>query len=158
MTNLQSKIFTSDSIMLEQNLSAIIELEKRALKYSWSGDSWRSFLTRPSHSSDYLLITLEEDELCGFILFSLDSFDGHHELLKIVVIPERHGDGIAQQLFKTSIAEIKTHYKFADIYLDVALSNKRAISFYKTLGFVEVRKMKKFYSDGADAIGMLLSA
>ncbi len=158
MTKFQYRTFTPESIMCEQDLSAIIELESRALKYPWSQESWSSFVAKPSSSVDFLLMTLEQDVLCGFILFSLDSFDGHHELLKIVVIPERHGDGIAQQLFKNSISEIKTRYKVSDIYLDVALSNQRAISFYKTLGFKEVRKMKKFYSDGADAIGMLLCA
>jgi ribosomal protein S18 acetylase RimI-like enzyme len=40
------------------------------------------------------------------------------------------------------------------IYLEVELPNQRAIGFYKKLGFVSLRTIKRYYSDATDALTM----
>ena len=53
------------------------------------------------------------------------------------------------------IVSIAVHPDYA--ILQVRMSNKEAIKFYKNLGFVEKELLKRYYIDGEDAILMFKS-
>lgn len=68
----------------------------------------------------------------------------HH----LYVRPTRQGQGIGRELF----AEMETCFPAAEIMrVEVALQNRRAISFYERLGFFEVDRMEEF---GGPASGL----
>lgn len=59
------------------------------------------------------------------------------EIQRLYVVEDWHGKGVAQELMKVCIDEIKQHGSDA-LWLGVWERNPRAISFYKKFGFVEV--------------------
>ena len=59
------------------------------------------------------------------------------EILRLYVVEDWHGKGVAQQLMDACIGEMEKHRSDA-IWLGVWEHNPRAISFYKKRGFVEV--------------------
>ena len=59
------------------------------------------------------------------------------EIQRLYVVEDWHGKGIAQELMKACVDEIKQQGSDA-LWLGVWERNPRAISFYKKFGFVEV--------------------
>lgn len=59
------------------------------------------------------------------------------EIQRLYVVEEWHGKGIAQELMKACVGEIKQQGSDT-MWLGVWECNPRAISFYKKFGFVEV--------------------
>ncbi len=72
------------------------------------------------------------------------------EIRKIGVLPEMRRHGIAQDLLTKVLADEKN----PRCIIDVSEHNAAAIAFYRKLGFQELMRRRKYYSDGADAIVM----
>lgn len=73
-----------------------------------------------------------------------------HEVHTIAVDPAYQGQGIGRRLLTELLA-------FADdgvVYLEVRWDNTRAIALYRSLGFVEVGRRRRYYRSGADAYTM----
>lgn len=79
---------------------------------------------------------------------------GH--VISIAVLPEHRRKGLGRMLMKMSIdGMIKRNLD--EVYLEVRISNEPAITLYKSLGFIIVRRIPGYYSDGEDAYVMSLN-
>jgi ribosomal-protein-alanine N-acetyltransferase len=78
------------------------------------------------------------------------------ELETIAVAPESQRQGLGQLLFRASAAELKAA-GVDELLLEVRASNRPALAFYRTLGFVKTGLRPGYYVDPIeDAIQMRL--
>jgi ribosomal protein S18 acetylase RimI-like enzyme len=98
----------------------------------------------------------QDSKLAAFALYQLSPLEELAHLLKIVVVPESRGSGLAKVFMRDHLAMLRSE-GFRRVYLEVALSNVVAQSFYKRLGFIELRRIKGYYQDGQTAVTMELA-
>jgi ribosomal-protein-alanine N-acetyltransferase len=79
---------------------------------------------------------------------------GH--VISIAVLPEHRRRGLGRMLMKMSI-ESMIKRGADEVYLEVRVTNEPAITLYKSLGFIIVRRIHSYYSDGEDAYVMSLN-
>lgn len=80
--------------------------------------------------------------IVGFILQLIQGEETH--ILNICVDPEYQHQGLGQQLLEKALEESKI--KGAHLaYLEVRISNRKAISLYKKMGFMQIGERKNYY-------------
>jgi [ribosomal protein S18]-alanine N-acetyltransferase len=134
----------------QNDLAAILDIEKFCRTVTWSPASFRSELA--GENSINLVAQAYEGPLCGFVFAMLAADE--LEINTLAVSPNFQRLGIAQQLL--SAAALAGFNRGAvTLHLEVRSRNRPAVSLYEKLGF-EVRWIrKKYYSDnGDDAIVM----
>ena len=150
------RFYNNQSPPSEDVIESVFAVSNENLSYSWSYDALKNFFLASKRS--YLLqCEFNDNTVAGFVFYALDLELGEVELLKIVVDKKFQGSGMARRVFDHSFVNLEAMCKLNNIYLDVRESNIRAIKFYSRIGFKEVRRVKRFYSDGSDSLGMLLS-
>lgn len=118
----------------------------------WKIGQWRS-LAGPHH---YLYRWNQNNKLSGFALFAHLKGDETAHLLKICLAPDCRGKGIALAFWSQIQNNLKTH-GVSKVFLEVEETNLRAQGFYEKVGFSALRAMKGYYSDGENAVAMLLA-
>ncbi len=78
------------------------------------------------------------------------------ELVSIAVLGRDRRQGVAQALLDHTAAELRTG-RVKTWWLMVDVANASAIRFYETYGFVQTKRVKRYYSAGRDAWRMRLS-
>lgn len=77
---------------------------------------------------------------------------GH--VVSIAVLEEFRGQGIGRTLMLLGMEAMRKHYGAKEVYLEVRVTNTPAIRLYEKLGFVKVKRITGYYSDGEDAFVM----
>ena len=132
-----------------QSFSDIILLDQTHFPRPWSTKDWDNL-----NWNHHVLLNWEQGDITvAFALFGLVPADDVAHLLKICVEPSERGSGLAQLFWQRCVEELKV-CGAKSIYLEVELPNQRAIGFYKKMGFVSLRTIKRYYSDGTDALTM----
>lgn len=80
---------------------------------------------------------------------------GH--IISIGVLPQYRRIGIGYNLMVRAMRAMKRFYNATEVYLEVRVSNKPAISLYEKLGYKVVSVAKGYYHDGEDAYIMAMS-
>ena len=132
-----------------QSLNDIIFLDQTQFPRPWSIRDWEN-LSWDNHQ----LLTWEQGGVTiAFALFGLVPADDVAHLLKICVQSSARGSGLAQLFWQGCLEQLKASGA-KSIYLEVEVPNQRAIGFYQKLGFISLRTIKRYYSDGTDAVTM----
>lgn len=122
------------------------------------------FFTRPWNKCDWLgldltryhlLVFKNSQKIMAFALFDIISGDDTAHLLKILVLPEFQGSGVSSTFWLQMMGWLRGQ-RIQKIYLEVEELNLRARKFYEKCGFLEMRRVVGFYSDGANALTMQL--
>ena len=103
--------------------------------------------------SFYLCSAWKEKKLLGAALWEKGPWDEVAHLHKIFVRKEAEGKGIARQVLEESAVFLRK-LGAKNLYLEVAITNERAITFYHKAGFKQLVVKKRFYRDGTDAFAM----
>ncbi len=74
---------------------------------------------------------------------------GH--IISIAVKEGYRGRGIGTRLLVEAMRRLYNHYGAKEVYLEVRVSNERAIKLYKKLGFKVAQRVERYYADGEDA-------
>ncbi|GLI54049.1 ribosomal protein S18-alanine N-acetyltransferase [Thermodesulfovibrio yellowstonii] len=122
----------------EHDLSRVLEIANQSFSIPWSLKSFKNELLNP-HS--ILKVAEFNGEIVGYIV--LRKILDEAELLSIAVKPELRRKGIATELIKNVLNEVKDSVKTC--FLEVRVSNKEAISFYEKIGFKKAGLRKKYY-------------
>ncbi len=121
----------------------------------WNSESWDQVF---SASMDrFILVVSSEDCIRGFILFETNVVDSFAHLLKILITPEFRGLKSGLHLLNEAI-RILNERKIQNFFLEVEEENLIARSLYESIGFKIIHKKKHFYSNGANAFIMTLTA
>ena len=101
------------------------------------------------------LICKNDNKTIGFIIFSPISPEAH--ILSISVSKEMQSKGVGTLLLKSMLDQCKA-MNYKKIFLEVRLSNVKAINFYEKFGFTKDAIRNNYYTDNSeDALLMSLS-
>lgn len=78
------------------------------------------------------LVAKQHGKVLGFIRVSKE--DVRNQLNAIYILPEMHGKGVGRALWENALQFIDNS---KDTFVEVASYNKKAIEFYRKLGFIE---------------------
>jgi [ribosomal protein S18]-alanine N-acetyltransferase len=144
---------TSGKFQLESVISEdIILMDKELFPNPWSSQQWLE--ADPNHRFLYSL--RNEKGLAGFCLINIIPGDETAHLYKIITNPEYRGSGLAQFFWTEVINDLKFR-NIKSVYLEVESTNIAAITFYQKSGFKLLRRNKAYYSNGEDAMIMILT-
>lgn len=124
--------------MHEQDLPEVLKIAGQSFSMPWSLKSFKSELLNPQ---SILKVAELNGEIAGYVV--LRKILDEAEILSIAVKPEMRRKGIATELLKNALEEIKDSVKAC--FLEVRVSNKQAISFYEKIGFRKAGMRKKYY-------------
>lgn len=143
----------------EDTAGGLCRLESSFMRHSWNLTQWREYLaTTPDRRAIFLASAEPGADMAlgvGFLVLGLNPWSQEAHLLKVGVLKSFEGSGAAGDLMREAMDWLR-HNAYETIFLEVDVGNARAISFYRRLGFEELCVKKGFYSDGADALAMLL--
>ena len=101
------------------------------------------------------LICKKDNLMIGFIIFSPISPEAH--ILSISVRNEMQSKGIGTLLLKSMLDQCKV-MNYKKIFLEVRVSNEKAINFYEKFGFSKDAIRNNYYTENSeDALLMSLS-
>ena len=101
------------------------------------------------------LICKNDNQMIGFIIFSPITPEAH--ILSISVRNEMQSKGIGTLLLKSMLDQCKV-MNYKKIFLEVRVSNEKAINFYEKFGFSKDAIRNNYYTDNLeDALLMSLS-
>jgi ribosomal-protein-alanine N-acetyltransferase len=142
--------------MTQEDMPAVISLEKAAFKNPWSPE-----LLRRELDHDWSTILLVEDpkpdgtkELLGLAIFWIVQDEVH--VLNVATAPEHRRRGVGRAVMEELLARGK-HRRCVLATLEVRRSNEAAIQLYRSFGFRTVGVRPNYYADEKeDALVMVL--
>jgi ribosomal protein S18 acetylase RimI-like enzyme len=138
------------SALLESCRQAIISLDLADGVYPWTPEQWRQSLERGGY---YVGGIQQDGELLAFCLFLANPCEGLAHLLKLVVKRPHRQQKRGKTLLLKTMDELRQR-GCRRFYLEVGTDNLPAQGLYRKLGFRQLHRIKKFYSDGQDAWAM----
>ena len=93
------------------------------------------------------LICKNDNRMIGFIIFSPISPEVH--ILSISVRNEMQSQGIGTLLLKSMLDQCKV-MNYKKIFLEVRVSNEKAINFYEKFGFSKDAIRNNYYTDNSE--------
>ena len=111
---------------------------------------------------DLFLVAVERERtkevLLGYIVAEIDQLLGFNRghILSLAVSRANRRKGIGHQLF-SALIEIFRKRECREVILEVRVSNTSAKVFYQKHNFREIKRSRKYYEDGEDALLMALN-
>ena len=134
------------------DLDAIMDLEATGFDHAgWSRDSWAGELT----ASDRQVLAYRDADDRLVAVATLHLIEDFGDLLRVVVAPERRGQGIARKLLIASILMAQASGAVR-ILLEVEEDNAPAHAVYTRLGFSPIVRRRDYYGTGLHALVMEL--
>ena len=131
-----------------EDASEIFKIEQNVFKDHWTLKSIKSELSNSSHS--FVSVLEIENSIIGYV-FQRIIYNQSHIINLAIDIPFQH-KGYGKFLLK-NVIEKDIHD--TDVFLEVKEANFPAIKLYSDLGFEEIEKKDRYYSDGSNAVFML---
>ncbi|HAZ12463.1 MAG: hypothetical protein A2X86_16815 [Bdellovibrionales bacterium GWA2_49_15] len=141
--------------LTESEAMAFSQLDRFLNPGGWTYQDWQQL------EGEYLVCAVgsgnsgKNNFYAGVLLGTAPQAGDVAHLLKVVVEPELRRQGGAKLLLEFYLVHLRLSGA-RSVYLEVATDNLNAISFYRKHGFKDLRVMKKFYQNGADALSMEL--
>jgi len=109
----------------------------------------QNFISDNDNTLNYCLI--DDNKIIGEIDYNI-AYDSS-DILFCYIIKEYRGMGLSKILLKETLHKL-SEKNIKEVFLEVRVSNIVAYNLYKTIGFIEVGRRKKYYSNNEDAILM----
>lgn len=122
----------------EKDRLALVIIEEAAQISPWSLDVFERCFAAGSKG----WVVEKEQEIVGFIIILIQVGEAH--ILNLCVHPHYQHQGFGEQLLRKALDEAK-HQKTSISYLEVRITNHRAIRLYKKLGFQLISSRKNYY-------------
>lgn len=135
----------------QNDLDSILILEKLLYKDPWNASNFESELAYNDYA--YMYVLKENDVVLGYAGFWL-SFE-YATITKVSINPALQNKGLGYYLFN-SVMNIARELGATSFSLEVRESNIPAQKLYLKSGYTKQGKRKGYYSDGEDAIVMIL--
>ena len=111
-----------------KDLEQIVRIEKDTNEHPWSLNNFKSSLDAGNSS----IVLKKENIILGYAFFSIAATDSH--LLNITVSSNYQGKGYGRKILEKVILQSSV-LGATVIFLEVRISNHRAINFYEKFGF-----------------------
>lgn len=124
--------------MTPDDMPAILALERQVQAFPWRQSSFEDYLDHPRAGC---MLAFDTSALAGFVVLSHGGGDA--ELLNIAVAPDYQRRGVGHCLLQWAFDCARPH---ADLlFLEVRVSNRRAVEFYYSAGFFETGRRPNYY-------------
>jgi ribosomal-protein-alanine N-acetyltransferase len=140
-----------------KELREVVDINLKTLPENYSPDF---FLYLYRNFPKTFLVAEVDGKIVGYVMCriepnsaSLASIRRGH-VVSIAVLPEHRRKGIGSALMRKAMRGM-LEYGASDCYLEVRVSNSRAINMYKKLGFRIERVAERYYMGGEDAYIMV---
>lgn len=134
--------------MREDDLDAVVELERRCQAAAWSARLFQEELANPLSTVDLLRIgTALAGYLCSWQVC------GELHILNVVIAPELRRRGLAASLLRHVLQRARRD-GCTRAFLEVRVGNAGAIALYRAFGFRPTGQRRGYYADGEDALIM----
>lgn len=131
------------------DLDAILEIEQSS--FSLDAFSRKTFLNLFSKFSDLFIVAETNGKILGYMITLHLHRRGH--IISIAIDPSFRQKGIGSALANFTFEKLLL-YGAEIVDLEVRVTNKRGIDFWRHLGFLPLRVARRFYVDGEDALRM----
>lgn len=136
--------------MKEADIPEIARLEKEIFSDSWSEKAIKETFDQ---QQTLVLVAYEDKQLIGYLILYFVLEEG--EIARIAVISDHRRQGVGARLL-LELEDLCEDNGITKLLLDVRESNKAAISFYTSYGFVQDGIRRNFYTDPQED-GILMS-
>lgn len=124
-------------LLTEKDIAAVMDVERRAHSHPWRQSSFEDCL----HGRQRCWLVESNEKLVGYVVVTHGGGDA--ELLNISVEPTYQRKGIGSCLIQHAVNCVKDHADM--LFLEVRISNRKAIELYAKEGFFEVGQRKNYY-------------
>ena len=133
-----------------KDLEHIVKIEKDTNEHPWSLNNFKSSLDAGNSS----IVLKKENILLGYAFFSIVATDSH--LLNIAVSRNYQGKGYGRKILEKVILQ-SSLLGATVIFLEVRISNHRAINFYEKFGFKRDAIRYEYYEGTPKEDALLMS-
>jgi len=132
------------------DLNYVLKIEKEVFPHSnWSRKAFEIEILSPI---SFPLVLILDNDLIGYIIYNIVQDEAH--ITNFAIKKEHQNKGFGSILLEFAINNIK-NLGVKSIYLEVRVSNERALHIYEKFGFKKLYIRKKYYLDTQeDAIVM----
>lgn len=139
-----------------ERAAEISDLHARLFDPSWNEESIKALLEHPAATS-LIAVAGEPKIIAGFIIGQLASDEA--EILSVGTAPEWQRFGLGRKLVEGLVRAAKRG-EAKRLFLEVAEDNAAALALYRSMGFKEIGRRKKYYQrstgDAVDALNLAL--
>ena len=132
------------------DLDQITRIEKETNEYPWSLNNFESSLDAGNSS----IVLKDRKNIIGYAFFSVIGTDSH--LLNITISKDYQGRGFGKKILKKVLLQSKV-LGATIVFLEVRVSNFRAISFYEKFGFKRDAIRYNYYAGSPKEDALLMS-
>jgi ribosomal-protein-alanine N-acetyltransferase len=131
----------------EEDLPALVALERRSFSHPWSAGSFRTEMRDPERGRIVVLRELAAEGQCRLLAFCAYQLvlDELH-ILDLAVLPERRRQGLGGRLLRR-VLELGARRGARKALLEVRRSNWGAVELYRTVGFQLAGVRRSYYSN-----------
>ena len=133
-----------------KDLEQIVKIEKDTNEHPWSLNNFKSSLDAGNSS----IVLKKENIILGYAFFSIVATDSH--LLNIAVSRNYQGKGYGRKILEKVILQSSV-LGATVIFLEVRISNHRAINFYEKFGFKKDAIRYEYYEGTPKEDALLMS-
>ena len=133
-----------------KDLEQIVKIEKDTNEHPWSLNNFKSSLDAGNSS----IVLKKENIIIGYAFFSIATTDSH--LLNITVSRNYQGKGYGRKILEKVILQSSV-LGATVIFLEVRISNHRAINFYEKFGFKKDAIRYEYYEGTPKEDALLMS-
>ena len=133
-----------------KDLDRINEIERYTNENPWSFKNFESCL----HAGNSSIVLKIENEIIGYAFFSVAATDSH--LLNITVSKDYQRNGYGKKILEQVVFQSKV-LGATVIFLEVRVSNDKAINFYESFGFKRDAIRYNYYEGDPREDALLMS-
>jgi ribosomal-protein-alanine N-acetyltransferase len=137
--------------MDEADLPQVVAIEQESFTSPWAKRHFERELLLPYSRSLVACEAESPEKVLGYVLRWL--VEGEVELLNVAVARDVRRTGLGRRLIECVLRDAR-RAKATVVSLEVSVRNRAARALYRSLGFVEVRERKDYYSRGDHAVVM----
>ena len=147
-----------DSCLLSNLIAEIIKIQEKCNLSIWTADNYRDEFIRNDSKQ---IIVLNKKNIIGFAIMRLiisnktnaydstELFFNEAEILQIAVDPAFQRRGVGKNLLK-KIIEVGVSFGIKAIWLEVRVSNHKAINFYRKNNFYHIYTRTNYYRNPSE--------
>lgn len=143
--------------MREEDLPEALAIEKLCFSNPWSRETFLGEIQNRAISSPLVVMSREEKRVAGYVIFW--QIGDEAQINNLAIHPDFQGQGLGELAMRYVLNRLKENgVRF--VSLEVRVSNHRALSLYRKLGFSILGVRKEYYSrpvEDAYVMGLILS-
>ncbi|MBC7349051.1 MAG: ribosomal protein S18-alanine N-acetyltransferase [Candidatus Aminicenantes bacterium] len=143
--------------MREEDLPEVVAIENLCFPNPWSRETFLGEIQNRAISFPLVVVHRERKKIAGYVIFW--QIGDEAQINNVAIHPDFQGQGLGELAIRYVLDRLKENgVRF--VSLEVRVSNHRALSLYRKLGFSILGVRKEYYSrpvEDAYVMGLILS-